>query len=189
MQTNPVHDFILAEPENFKNAYAVANAWSEIRQQVVSGFFDRLDKRLKTKLKRWQSEREQIFYENSWASYNLWKPAWGNQYGLGLMSVDYGKELVFGVYRDKDNFGQRPFCGELLKAVATIQSSAKKNPWWEAQIRMNHPAPDWSKPEVLWQMHTDKKFLDEVAWQLLEVAKVSESIIDRLARKKWRITK
>jgi hypothetical protein len=32
-------------------------------------------------------------------------------------------------------------------------------------------------------MKTDSKFLDDVAGQLLEVAKISEPIIDRLVRK------
>jgi hypothetical protein len=49
---------------------------------------------------------------------------------------------------------------------------------------MQSPAADWRKPEVLWRIHKDKSFLDDVAEQLLGVAEVSESIIDRLARKK-----
>ena len=183
MKIKPVHHFILAKEQNFKIAAAVANAWSETRQQVVTGFLDRLDARLKTKLKGWKSDREQTCYENSWASYVLWKPAWRGDYGLGLMWAEYGKVMSFGVFRDKDTFGQRPFCEELFKAVSSIQSSAKKNPWWEASVRMNHPDTDWSKPEVLWQMHTDKYFLDEVSSKLLEVAKGSEQIIDKLARK------
>ena len=53
---------------------------------------------------------------------------------------------------------------------------------------MQSPAANWRKPEVLWQMHTDTKFLEDVAEQLLGVAEISEPIVDRfvdrLARKK-----
>ena len=97
----------------------------------------------------------------------------------------HGKETIFGVYRDKDNIGKRPHCEELLHAVASeLQLPVKGDLWWEARIRMNNPASDWSKPEVLWRMHTDTKFLDDVAEQLLDVARISEPIVDRLARKK-----
>ena len=49
---------------------------------------------------------------------------------------------------------------------------------------MQSPAADWGRPEVLWQMHTNPKFLDEVAEQLLTVAEISERLVDRLAGKK-----
>ena len=45
---------------------------------------------------------------------------------------------------------------------------------------MTVPAPDWRKPEVLWQMHNDDKFLVSVAEQLLEVTKISVPFVDRL---------
>lgn len=186
MNTDPIRDFILAEKNNLTIAAAVANAWAKTRQHLVSGFLDRLESRLKRTLKGWQSDREQKFYENSWACYDLWKPDWNNEYGLGLIWYDYGKKIAFGIYRDKDNFGQRPFCPDVLKAVAAIDPSAGKNPWWEAQILMKHPATDWSNPDVLWQMHTDEGFLQSVTDQLLEVAKITEPVIDQWMRRKQR---
>ncbi len=45
------------------------------------------------------------------------------------------------------------------------------------------PAGDWGKPDVLWRMNKDSKFLDDVAGQLLQVAKISEPIIAGLVRK------
>lgn len=182
MKNESIQNYILKSPRNLTIAAAVGEAWPEAREKLVLGFLDRLDARLKTKLKGWQSEREQNFYETSWASYNLWKPTWRNEYGLGLMWVDYGKEMVFGVWRDSDNFGRRQHCGELLNAVKAIESSAKSDNWWEARIRMDRPASDWCMPEVLWEMHTDKKFLDAVALRLLKVVEVSEAIINRLAQ-------
>ena len=49
---------------------------------------------------------------------------------------------------------------------------------------LRSPAPDWSKPDVLWRMHKDPEFVTDLANQLLEIAEVSEHIIDRLVRKK-----
>jgi hypothetical protein len=49
---------------------------------------------------------------------------------------------------------------------------------------MPSPAPDWRKPEVLWRIHTDPKFLTDVADQLFEIAEVSAPIIDELAKKR-----
>jgi hypothetical protein len=53
---------------------------------------------------------------------------------------------------------------------------------------MQSPAADWHDPKVLWRVHTDNKFLEDVAEQLLGMAEISEPIVDRfvdrLARKK-----
>jgi hypothetical protein len=184
MKTNPVYNFILGQKKNFQIAASVSEAWRDTRQQVLLGFLDRLDTRLIKTLKGWKSEREKIFYEDPWASFNFWKPTWDNQYGLGLMWDDTRKEMIFGVYRE-DNIWKRPHCDELLNTIASkIQLSVKKNPWWEARIRMKSPASDWSTPEILWRMHSETKFLDEVAEQLLDVARIATPIVDRLARKK-----
>jgi hypothetical protein len=45
---------------------------------------------------------------------------------------------------------------------------------------MRSPAADWHDPKVLWQAHTDHKFLEDVAEQLLGVAEISEPIVDPL---------
>ena len=43
---------------------------------------------------------------------------------------------------------------------------------------MQSPAADWRTSEVLLRMHTETKFLDEVAEQLLTMAKAAAPIID-----------
>ena len=90
--------------------------------------------------------------------------------------------MVIGVYREKETIGNRPFCDELRRAVKEGFPSATINGWWEARIPLESPAADWRKPEVLWQMHKDEKFLEDVAEQLLELAKISEPIVDKLVR-------
>ena len=50
----------------------------------------------------------------------------------------------------------------------------------EPRITLQLPAVDWREPEVLWRMRDEKDpFLEEVAEQLLEVARMSELIVDR----------
>ena len=184
MKNNPVNNFILGQKKNFDIAADVASAWAEVRQEIVLGFLDRLDSHLKKTLKGWNTEREQIFYEDPWASFNFWKPSWDKQYSFGLVWREHGKEITFGVCRDK-NIGRRPHCEDLLKAVASeTQLPVKKNSYWEAQFYINNPASDWSKPEALWPMHKETKFLDEVAGQLLDVVRISEPIVDGLVQKK-----
>jgi hypothetical protein len=48
---------------------------------------------------------------------------------------------------------------------------------------METPAEDWRKIEILWRMHKDDSFLDDVAEQLLELARIGEPIVDQLVKR------
>jgi hypothetical protein len=114
-----------------------------------------------------------------------WKPAWEDLYYLRLRCHEYGQRMIFGVSREKNRAGEKPPASEeLLNAVRKVQPSARINPWWAVRIIMRTPAADWRKPGVLWQMHKDNKFLEDVAEQLLQVATISEPVVDQLAQKK-----
>jgi hypothetical protein len=184
MKTDSIQDYILKNEHNLGIAAAVCEAWPRAREKLVSEFLDRLDRRLKKKLRKWNSERWGVFLLDQWPGYQICKPAWGDDYSIGLQCGDFGRETTFGVFRDANRIKKRPHCEELLSAVQQLHPSAKSMMWWEARVIMRSPAPDWRKPEMLWRMHTDPKFLEEVAEQLLDLARVSERIIDRLARKK-----
>jgi hypothetical protein len=184
MKSDPIQDYILKNKRNLGIAAAVGEVWPEARGELVSGFLDRLDTPLKKKLKGWQSMQQgETFFIEAYAGYYIWKPAWKNQYSIGLQCNEYGKSMVFGVERELDYLGKRPHCEELFAAVKEVHPSASTHAWWEARMTMRSPASDWRKPEVLWQMHKDSKFLDDVAEQLLELAKISEPIVDKLVRK------
>ena len=185
MKTDTIENHILKTANNFRIAAAVGEAWPDARDRVVSGFLSRLDARLKRKLPGWKSERwGGRFFEVGYPSYCLWKPAWEDQYGLALECNGFGERMIFGVYREKYEIGKRPFSADLLIAIQEVQPSARTHSWWEARITLRVPAPDWRKPEVLWQMHKDVKFLWSVAEQLLDVAEISEPILDRLVRQR-----
>ncbi|MCX6141975.1 MAG: hypothetical protein NTZ35_02025 [Ignavibacteriales bacterium] len=184
MKANPIQEFILKNKRNLQIAAAVAESWPDAREKLVSGFLDRLESRLAKKLKGWRFEREGIFFVDPWSNILLWKPAWEDQYYLGLHFANYGQKMKFGVVRSNDLIGKRKLCSELLAAVSGIFPSARQTKYFEAVIDMHSPAADWRKPEVLWRMHTDHTFLEEVSDQLLQVAKISAPILDRLVRKK-----
>jgi hypothetical protein len=185
MKTDPIQDYILKNKQNFGIAAAVGEGWPAAREKLVSTFLDRLDVRLKRKLKGWKFDRwGGAFFSEPYPSYDLWKPAWEDQYYLSLQCHEYGQRMVFGVAREKELIGRRPFSADLLEAVRKIQASARANSWWEARMTMTVPAADWRAPDVLWQMHKDFKFLESVAEQLLELAKISAPLLDKLVRKR-----
>lgn len=184
MQTEPIEDFTLSNERNLRIASAVFEAWPKARQKVVDGFLKRLSSKLKEELKDWEFLMDEAqFFEERWATFYFWKPAWEDQYEIGLQCHDFGEKIVFGVCREMDA-KTKPFCDELLQTIKELHPSARTQTWWEARMSMHSPAADWRTPDVLWRMHTDDKFLNEVAEQLLEVAKASEKIIDGLIRKK-----
>jgi hypothetical protein len=184
MSTKPIQEFIIQSEENLRIAAAVAETWPEARSQLVSAFLDRLDTRLKGKLKGWETFRQHDFFNDYWAGYYVAKPAWGKVYGIGFECIKHGGTMDLGISRGTNNTQKQPLSPELLDAVQSIHPSAKSHPWWEAFVTLRSPAPDWRKPDVLWRMHKDAEFLTDVADQLVEIAEVSEHVIDRLVRKK-----
>lgn len=184
MSTEPVENFILSSEDNLKIAAAVADAWPQARKILVTDFLKRLEAAWGKKLKGWNCRIDGNFFTDPYADFLFWKPQWEEQYCVTLECHDYGNGMMFGLTRDEDQIKGRPFSSELLAAISTAFPSARSRTWWEANIKMQTPAKDWRKPEVLWRMRTDDKFLSEVVGQLLEVAKISEPIVDKLARKK-----
>ena len=185
MKTDPIQDYILKSEQNLRIAATVSEAWPDAREKLVSAFLDRLDTRVKRKLKGWKFERwGGRFFRDARPGYYFWKPAWKNQYYLCLGCREYGKQMIFGVERDKNRIGKRPPSGTLLEAVQEVYPSARMNSSWEARITMRAPAADWRNFDVL-MADDDKilKFLDSVAEQLLELKTISAPFLERLLRK------
>lgn len=184
MRTDPTQSYILKSEHNLAIASAVADAWIDVRQNVVTSFLSRLDSRLKRKLKGWDSESwGGHFFTNAYAGYSIWKPAW-EYHSIGLQCGEHGDSMVIGVCRSTNNTRKVRLHPPLLSAVQRLLPSATSTAWWEARTALRSPAPDWRKPEVLWRMHTDKEFLEEVAEQILEIAIIAAPILDTLYRKK-----
>ena len=188
--SDPVQDYILEDENKLSIAVAVSAAWSEAGERLVSGFLDQLHSRLKEKLKGWKFDRWNCYLKDSEADFTFWKPEWKKEYYVNLAFFDQGQCVEFGLGRDasQEHIKKRLHCDELLAAVRERYPSASNRKWWEAAVTLQSPAAHWQEPQVLWQMHEDPKFLEDVAEQLLGVAEISEPIVDRfvdrLARKK-----
>jgi hypothetical protein len=185
--SDPVQDYILEDQDHMRIAADVFDAWSEVRNRLVSAFLDRLERALKQKrdLEGWEFGRYQHPFMDSYASLEFWRVEWKREYYVSLALTEHGQEVIFGLGRDWDqkHIAGRPRSPELLTAVKKHYSSASDRRWWEARVAMPRPTDDWTKWEVLWRMRDENdEFLNEVAAHLLDVAKISEKIVDRLAR-------
>ena len=183
MSTESIQDFILKDEQNLRIAAAVGEAWPEARRQLVDGFLSRLSARLLKELPGWKAENWKEFLVYQYACFYLYKESWVGEYYITLQAHHSGATMQFGVQRDEAILEKRPLDPQLLAAVKEVQPSARSQTWWDAVVAMREPAPDWRAPEILWRMHTDEKFLAIVAEQLLAVARVAESHIDRLTKK------
>jgi hypothetical protein len=183
VNTKSIQNFILQSKENFRIAAAVAETWPEARKQLIYSFLDRLETRLTKKLKGWKPWREGNFFKTT-AGYYITKPEWGESYWIGFECWPDGSRIDICIYWETDNIRKQAIA-ELLTALQTRYPSAKSHPGWRCVYAMlRSPASDWSKPDVLWQMHKDPEFVTDLANQLLEISEVSEHIIDRLVRNK-----
>jgi len=194
MNSDPIQiqDYILEDENKLRTAAAVFDAWVEVRTKLVLSFLDRLKcaLQLKKELEGWEFELWGRPFINSGAGFSFGKPEWKKEYDVSLSLLDYGQYVKVGLGRNADleHIKKRPHCDELLTAVSKLHPSARAKKWWEAAVTLQSPAAHWQEPKVLWQMHTDPKFLEDVADQLLGVAEISERIVDRFvdqfARKK-----
>lgn len=184
MKNDSVEGLILESERSFKSAAAIQEAWSRARDQLVSNFLTRLEKSLKKILKGYRYERYGRYFDDAYPAFFIWKPSWAEgEYCVNLECWNHGQKMIFGIWRDEQEINQRPFCGAILSAVQKEFPSARAREWWEAEVTMQSPARDWRPPDVLWQMHSNPKFLTEVADLLTRVANVSDSVIEQFAAK------
>lgn len=183
MRQSSVCEHILANENNLRIAAEVVEAWPDARGAIVDSFLKTLGDRLKNRLPGWKSEPYQRFFVEANPNFSVWKPAWENQYYISLYCGEYGKKMQIGFLRERDALGKRPLSSDLLKAVQEVYPSAHSSEWWEAIAVLHSPAVDWTKPEVLWRIYKDPRFLADVVSQFVELAEVGERIVDALVRK------
>jgi hypothetical protein len=185
MNSDPVQDYILESEDNLRIAVEVGNAWAKAEERLGLDFLNRLKGalELKKELKGWKFE--ELWgrpFVNGEAGLDFGKLAWKKDYYVSLWLLDYGEDVTFGLSRDKERIKTRQHCDELLTAVREHYSTARPHGWWEAYVTMD--PQNWRKPDVLWNMHKDPDFLNQVAQDLLEVARISERFVDQLAGEK-----
>src|SRR5690349_18719472 len=108
MMTEPIETYILKTKHNFRIASAVGEAWPNARERMVAGFLDRLEARLKRRLKGYEFSRwGGRFFEDAYPGYSLFKSMWNN-YAVGIECHEYGGQMLFGVIREKPRRGREP---------------------------------------------------------------------------------
>jgi hypothetical protein len=175
-------EFLVASERNMRIAEAVCLAWPGARCAVIDGFLNRLGKRLCATLGGWKFEVDNNFYKDAYANLAIFKPTW-TQYWVGLNSAGQGEKIDIGVVRDEDTLKDVAFRGEVLAAVQTLHPSARAKKWREAAVTMRSPAGDWRSSDVVWRIHADEAFFEEVTGLLLDVARAVEPVLDGLAKK------
>lgn len=185
MKDDSIQEYILETAKNLRLAEAISIAWPKARHQIVSQFLDRIGNKLISQLPGWNYAIDGHFFDEPNPGFYLFKPSWKGQYSIALQCHNSGQRICFGVLRQENipTVKKHPFCPELLAAVKAHHPSAISRNWWEAQIKMRSPAPDWSDSEVLWRIHQDDSFFDDVLVQLLNLAKISETYISQLTGK------
>lgn len=182
----PVSQFIAESERNIEIATAIYEHYEDARAQIVSGFLKRLSSTLKAKLPGWSTSYDVPFFTKRYGAFDLFKPAWTERYTVRIEAYDYGKGMVYGVWRDAPSLTGVPPSGKLLAAVKAVLPRATSRSYYEAEILMSSPATDWRTPGALWRMHCDTAFHAEVEALLLEIVGLVEAPIDEMVKQRQR---
>jgi hypothetical protein len=172
--------FIIENERNIEIATVIYEQYTDAREELVKRFLDRLTAALKARLPGWSCRYTLPFFTKRYGAFDLFKKAWGGCYAIRLEAYDWGKGMIYGVWRDASLL-QVPPAAKLLAAIREKLPRATSRPWYEAEIVMNSPASDWRTPSALWRMHSDQAFLAEVEASLLEIVGLAETSIDTMA--------
>ena len=180
---NEITQYLLQSDLNLRVGSAIFDAWPEARARIGSEFISRLGERLLQQLPSWEVELLERPYLDQWAIFCLSKPSWRGQRAIALQFWNHVQHVRIGAFRDQSVLPGSISDPALLEALRRSHPRAKSNvQWWDAYIVATHPASDWCSPKTLWRMHSDPKFLDDVAAQLLDIATATEGRIDQLVR-------
>jgi hypothetical protein len=179
-----IKQFMIAGKTNVEIATAVYNEYEAVRESIINDFFDRVTKSLKRqkKFQSWQMSYDGGFFVEEYAAYRLHKKIWKNRYDVRIEAWKYGERMNYGVWRDKTLLSRVERNSALLQAVRQKLPRAKARDYFEAEIWMDFPEPDWRQPKVIWRMIVDKKFEIEVAALLSEIVDLAEQHVDRLMK-------
>lgn len=181
----PFVQFMLESERNLRVAEAVHKYYEDARQELVVRFFQRLGTSLTKQLGAWKYEYHTPFFTEKYGAFDTWKPAWKGRYRVRIEAYNFGERMIYGIWRDEQKIGGRPFSPQLLSAVkkAIPAAEVKVRKWYEAEITMRSPAADWRPSEVLWRLHGDQSFLEDVSNHVVEVAQITATIIDSIVAK------
>src|SRR5205823_8881126 len=157
----PIGEFMRESARNLEIAAAIYSDYGTAREKIINDFFDRVTQTLKRKkkdLQSWQISYDGGFFVQQYAWYRLHKKTWKDRYDIRIEAFNKGERMIYGVWRDKA-LGRVQRNSPLLQAVrqALPRARSKSRDYYEAEISMDFPEPDWRKAKVLWRMLQDKE--------------------------------
>jgi hypothetical protein len=180
----PVKGFMTESRRNVEVATAVYNEYKGAREIIVKDFFTRVSKLLKRskKFQSWETEYDGDFFNEEYSAYRLRKKSWREKYDIRIEAWRFGDRMIYGVWRDKEQLDRVNRSNALLQAIRQKLPGAKlkARDYYEAEITMDFPEPDWRQPKVLWRMVNDERFAMEVGALLSEIAEIAEEHVDKL---------
>ncbi len=173
---------------NIDIATAVYNEYKNAREIIIKEFFTRVSRRLKSqrKFQSWETVYDGGFFIEQYSAYRLRKKTWQSKYDVRIEAFEHGDRMLYGVWRNAGQLKRVQRNNALFQALRQKLPGAKlkARDFFEAEITMDYPEPDWRQPKVLWRMVNDKKFEVEVATLLSDLAEMAEEYVDRLMRER-----
>ena len=134
----------------------------------------------------WKGRYDEPFFVSQYGAYDFLNPTWHDEYSIRLEAWKKGDRIIFGVWRDEEKVHKRPRSTAILSAVQKAHPSAISREYYEAVVTLRSPESDWRQPEVLWRIHTERDFLEDVAVQLLEVAELTRKLVTSTVKSRRR---
>jgi hypothetical protein len=182
-----IADYIIGNERNLRLSEAIyASSYENARERIMKGFFERLTKRMLKDFPGWKGRYDEPFFIDQYGAYDFSNPAWSDEYSIRLEAWKKGDRIIYGVWRDEEKLHKRPRSTAILMAVQKAHPSAISRMYYEAEVTLRSPEPDWREPEVLWRIHTDRDFLEDVAVQLLEVIELTRKLVTSSAKSRRR---
>lgn len=179
----PITKFMLETAENFQVAHAIHEHYDAARAELLDSFFERLAEELSTTHPQWEYDWTE-FFTGEFGQFKTCKKAWDWRYVVAIEAQKHGNRMAYGVWRNEDRISQAPRDATLHGLVSKkLPHVRKSRRWFEAEIYLTSPAPDWRLPEVLWRMHKEPEFLKEIASLMREMMDLTEKRVDELVTK------
>jgi hypothetical protein len=171
--------FLLGDIRRLELAAHVTDAWIGLKSRIWAEFLVRLEIRLARQLSIVDRRTDDGPFVGGgrYPTFKIWLTGWPTTRALALQSAEGGKVVRFGIVRETNCRTQLPMKPEILNSIREGFPNASDKgvgSWWEAFIPMTSPASDWSRPDVMFRMHGEASFLEEVATQLRHVAVSTE---------------
>ena len=183
------------ERENLGTTLDIGLAFPALRERIIVGFLDKLEKFVLDKLKQRPDASEWgIFIEDD--DHDLRKPplkryqyfgfgkiSWKKQYGVALQpQSDNAGDVIIGIWRQYDEkTGTGVQRIDLLFQELNNIRNGKHSDWWEWYHFLEDPYRNWNTKEALIKLHNGEA-VEHIGSKLGQIINVAAPIIDEHVR-------